>query len=314
MGSDYRKLIDADTWAFIDRINAYYPPEAIDWPIERNRETYDLMSRAFHSGRPDSVAVEATGIAAIDHTVPVRVYGNTPSKDAAIVLYFHGGGFILGDLDSHDDICADLCAGTEYTVVSVGYRLPPEHTGTAAFDDATAAFDWAAAHFGRPVVLAGESAGGTLAACAAHHRRELPHAPIGQVLIYPMLGGDVHGGSYVTHAEAPLLSARDVAAYRNIRTGGADTSGDPRYLPLADTNFSGLPPTIVFTAECDPLSSDGETYRDRLLRSGGKARWIEETGLPHGYLRGRTMSSRAGRSFARIIDAVAALGRGEWEH
>ena len=158
----------------------------------------------------------------------------------------------------------------------------------------------------------GESAGGTLAACVAHRTRDHPRPPAGQVLIYPMLGGDMHTGSYIAHADAPLLSARDVAHYATIRTDGADVSDDPRYMPLADNDFSRLPPTVIFTAECDPLSSDGEAYRDRLVAAGANAQWNEESGLPHGYLRGRHMAARAGASFERIVQALTALGRGNW--
>ena len=120
------------------------------------------------------------------------------------------------------------------------------------------------ASYAQPIVLVGESAGGNLAACVAHHTRGHAHAPAGQVLIYPSLGADMTRGSYITHADAPMLTVSDLGFYLDIRTGGADVSGDPRYFPLADSDFSGLPPTAIFTAECDPLSSDGEFYRDRV--------------------------------------------------
>ncbi|HEV7254663.1 MAG TPA: alpha/beta hydrolase [Mesorhizobium sp.] len=309
---DYRQLMDAETWAFIDRINAFYPPGAIDLPIAENRAIYDRMSRAFHAGHPAGVTAQTGAIEADARAIPMRVYRSGKASDQAVVLYFHGGGFILGGLDSHDDICAELCAGTGYAVVSIDYRLAPEHTGTAAFDDAVASYECAVSSFSRPIVLCGESAGGTLAASLAHHLRGHARAPVGQVLIYPMLGGDERRGSHVVHAQAPLLSADDIAAYKNIRANGADVSNDPRYLPLADTDFSGLPPTVVFTAECDPLSSDGEAYRDRLLQAGGRALWREEKGLPHGYLRARGTVARARASFARIIAAAEMLGGGRW--
>ncbi|WP_353642340.1 alpha/beta hydrolase [Mesorhizobium sp. WSM2239] len=314
MAPDYRKLLDAEIWAFIDRINRFYPPEAIDWPIGKNREVYDRMSRAFHAGRPEGVGTETTAIVTPTHRIPIRIYRSAAPDAAAIILYFHGGGFILGGLESHDDICAELCAGAGYAVVSVDYRLAPEHTGTAAFDDAVAAFEWMAATYRQPIVLVGESAGGNLAACLAHHVRRHARAPIGQMLIYPGFGGDMTMGSYVTHAEAPLLTTSDVGFYHDVRTGGADVSTDPRYTPLAASDFSGLPPTVIFAAECDPLSSDGESYRDRVLAAGGRAHWIEEQGLVHGYLRARHMASRATASFSRIVEAVAALARGEWRY
>ena len=111
-----------------------------------------------------------------------------------------------------------------------------------------------------------------------------------------------------------MLTMRDLDFYQDIRTGGRDCTGDDRLCPLADADFANLPPTVIVTAECDPLSSDGEAYRDRILAAGGKAWWNEETGLVHGYLRGRHSVGRARASFARIVEAVDALGKGEWPY
>jgi acetyl esterase len=311
---DYRVLIDGETWAFIDRINSFYPPEAIDWPIEKNRAVYNRMSREFHAGHPAGVVAETTAIETDGRSVPVRIYRRETADERAVILYLHGGGFVLGDLESHDDICAELCAGTGFSAVSIDYRLAPEHTGSAAFDDARAGLQWASERFGRPVVLVGESAGGSLAASLSHNSRRKPWAPAAQLLIYPSLGGDLPKPSMTQHAEAPLLSASDVAFYRTIRTSGQETGSDTRFEALADCGFSDLPPTVIFTAECDPLASDGPLYAGRIAAAGGKARSIEEKGLPHGYLRGRLMSRRADESFTRIIAATAALGRGEWPY
>ena len=175
-------------------------------------------------------------------------------------------------------------------------------------------FEWAAATIGPPIVLCGESAGGNLAAAVAHATRGNPVQAIGQVLIYPGLGGDMSAGSHVEHADAPLLTSRDIEFYRRIRSGNAYAPGDATLEPLCDSDFSGLPPTVVVTAECDPLSSDGETYRDRILAAGGLAWWREEPRLVHSFLRARTTVPRAAEAFARIIGAVAALGRGDWPY
>jgi acetyl esterase len=309
--TDYNALIDAETWAFIERTNSYYPPDTIDYTIAQQREIYDRMCREFFAGYPEGVAVETSAIAAPTHDIQIRVYRSAPQA-AATVLYFHGGGFILGGLDSHDDVCAELCARTGYEVVSVDYRLAPEHLHPAAFDDVMSAFEWATANREHPVVLCGDSAGGNLAAAVSHATRGHQRKPIGQVLIYPGLGGDRSRGSYVTHAEAPMLTVRDLEFYKNVRTGGVDGTGDITLSPLADGDFANLPPTVLITAECDPLSSDGEAYRARVAAAGGRAYWFEEPGLVHGYLRARHTVGRARASFTRIVDAVAALGTGEW--
>ena len=120
------------------------------------------------------------------------------------------------------------------------------------------------------------------------------------------------GKSYQDHANAPMLTVRDLEFYKDVRTGGILPARLETLYPLSDADFSGLPPTVIVTAECDPLSSDGETYRDRILAAGGRAWWHEEPGLVHGYLRARRTVARARNSFARITAAVAMLGRSEW--
>ena len=310
--TDYRTLIDAETWAFIDHTNSYYPPDTIDYTIDQQRAVYDRMCREFFAGYPDGVKAETTVIEADGRAIPIRIY-RVSENPAAVVLYFHGGGFVVGGLESHDDVCAELCARTGYEVVSVDYRLAPEHIHPAQADDALAAFEWAAQTYAQPLVLCGDSAGGNLAAGLAQRTRGHRRAPVGQVLIYPGLGGGMDKPSYARHAEAPMLTLRDLVFYKDIRTGGADFSRDPTYMPLAEPDLSGMTPTVVISAECDPLSSDGEAYRDRILAAGGKAHWREEAGLVHGYLRARHTVERARASFSRIVEAVRALGAGRWE-
>ncbi|MBZ9772981.1 alpha/beta hydrolase [Mesorhizobium sp. CO1-1-8] len=315
----YETRLDPALWAYIDAVNAWYPPEILGLPIDKQRAVYDRMSRAFHQGRPPEVKASDGLIAAPGRDIPVRRYQRAGSVARTMVVYFHGGGFILGGLESHDDICAELCAGTGFDVLSVDYRLAPEHLHPAAFDDAVAAFEWAAVRSGLPLVLCGESAGGNLAAAVAQATRRHIRAAIGQVLIYPDLGGPLLGGndragSHVEHGEAPLLSLHDVAFYRDVRAAKRQSQDDPTFSPLRDTDFSGLPPTVIVTAECDPLSSDGETYRDRILGAGGKAWWHEEPRLVHSFLRARTTVPAAAAAFARIVAAVGALGRGEWPY
>jgi acetyl esterase len=312
--TDYSRLIDAQTWAFIDQTNAHYAPDTVDYTVDQQRQIYDRMCRAFFAGYPAGVSAQTSFIeaSAPGRQIPIRTYKSDGRNGDAVVLYFHGGGFILGGLDSHDDVCADICAATGYDVVSVDYRLAPEHLYPASHEDGYAAFMWAASKDDRPILLCGDSAGGNIAAAIAGRFRHHHRAPIGQVLIYPGLGGDPTRGSYITHADAPMLTTRDMAFYQNVRTGGADVANDPSFAPLRDPDFAGLPPTVIVTAQCDPLSSDGEAYRDQIIAAGGTALWVEEEGLVHGYLRARNMAPRAQASFARIVKALAALGKQEW--
>ena len=305
---DYDHLIDAETWAFIRRTGEFYPDDAVDLTIAGQRAVYDRMCLAFHRGYPAGVAAEDRAVGG----VPARIY-TTAEAPRATVVYFHGGGFVVGGLHSHDDVCAEIAAATGFRVVSVDYRLAPEHRHPAHFDDAMTAARAAATLWGGPLVVAGDSAGGNLAAAVSHAARASGPIIAGQVLIYPGLGGDRDRGSYLEHAQAPMLSRADVLWYDAIRhPEGQSGAGDPTARPLEDRDFAHLPPTVVFTAQCDPLADDGPAYAARITAAGGRAVSHEEAGLVHGYLRARGTVGRARTSFARICAAIGALGRGEW--
>ena len=300
---DYGVLLDDEVRAYIARGAEFYPPDAVDLTIEGQRAVYDAMCAAFHAGYPDNVRTWDE-----DHGgVPCRRY--EAAETATTLIYYHGGGFVVGGLHSHDDICAELCARAGVRVISVDYRLAPEAVFPNCYNDAKAAFDAITGIYSGQIIMAGDSAGGNLAAAVTHHARA---RVAGQVLIYPGLGGDPTQGSFVEHANAPELTSSDMQFYQKLRTGGADIpAGDPRYAPLHDTDFSGLPPTVCITAQCDPLASDGGAYRDVILAAGGRAVWFNEAGLVHGCLRARHMSARAAQLFDRVVDAVVTLRRGD---
>lgn len=301
---DYQRLIDAPTWAFIERTNASYPDNTATLTITEQRAIYDRMCRAFFRGYPAGVTARDETIAGVH----CRIYpGATP-----VVVYLHGGGFVVGGLHSHDDVCADIGARTGLTVVAVDYRLSPEHLHPAAFDDACAVIR--ALGTRGPVVLAGDSAGANLAAAAAHALRGTGVTVLGQVLIYPGLGGDMDRGSYLTHAQAPMLTRDDVLFYKDIRHGGPAPGGDATVNPLQDTDFSGLPMTLAIAAECDPLADDAADYAQKIVSAGGRAHAVTEPGLVHGYLRARGMAPRAADSFTRIVTAITAFAENRWPY
>jgi acetyl esterase len=296
---DYHRLIDAPMWDFIHRTNACYPENTARRSIDEQRTLYDAMCRVFHAGHPP-------GIQARDETiggVPCRCYPGA----APTVIYLHGGGYCLGGLDSHDDVCAEICAGTGFRVVSVDYRLAPEHVHPAAHQDALAVARAVSAI--QPYILAGDSAGGALAATVAHALRGSAPPAKGLVLIYPGLGGDVEQGSYLTHANAPMLTRDDVLVFNGLLHGqGIRPTHDPTAHVLQDKDFSNLPPTVVFSAECDPLADDGRDYCRRIEAAGGQATWHLETGMVHGALRARHMAPSATAFFGRIVAAISSLG------
>lgn len=306
---DYRKLIDQEVWGFIERTDRWYPSDAVERSIEEQRSIYTAMCREFFNGHPDGVEVCDADVASYAHNIPVRRYSskNTNASSDAQIVYVHGGGFVVGDLYSHDDVCAELCATTGLGVTSVDYRLSPEHKHPAAFDDCLLVAQFEAKRLGLPLLLCGDSAGGSLCASVTHYlRSNVEQSPVaGQVLIYPALGGDPSAGSYLTHANAPMLSRDEVSYYVNVRVDGVLPTNDVRFAALQDSDFNHLPRTLVLSAECDPLSDDGRRYCDAINQAGGCARWKNETGLVHGYLRARHSSRRAKASFKVITDTLS---------
>ena len=311
----YLTMIDDETWAFIERSDSFYPPDTAEKTVNEQREIYNSLCRSFHAGYPKGVRAADSVIALATHDIPVRNYVAEGSQSPGHVIYYHGGGFVVGGLESHDDVCAEICSRTGFEVTSVDYRLSPEFNYPADFQDAFAAFTQIAGNDDRPIIVCGDSAGGNLAAAVCHATKHSAQKPAGQVLIYPGLGSRLDQGTFIEHADAPMLTTKDTTFYKTIRTGGnSEFFKEATCAPLNDTDFSGLPPTVLISAECDPLSGDCRDYRDALEAAGVRVHWVNERGLVHGYLRARHMSSRVRDSFTRIVDAVAALGKGEWPY
>jgi acetyl esterase len=201
--------------------------------------------------------------------MPARVY--SPSSSASgLVVYFHGGGWVVGTLDGWDASVRNLAAASGCDVVSVDYRLAPEHVFPAAADDAYDALVWAASAggpaAGRPVVVAGDSAGGNLAAVSALRARDFGGPPIAlQVLVYPVVDCDLDRRSYHEYdGDEMILNRRDMVWFWDHYAPDPATRANPYASPLRASSLSGLPPAYVVTAEHDPLRDEGFAYADRL--------------------------------------------------
>ncbi len=306
---------DPQVRAYIDRTNAFYPPDSYTFTVEENRAWYNRYAQEMREPLPSNVQARDFTIAADAPTraIPARLYRRDSQTHAGTtLLYLHGGGFILGGLESHADACAGWCAATGIDVLAIAYRLAPEHVHPAQGDDAQAAFSHLVSQ-GQRVVVGGDSAGGNLVAALCLRQKAAGGTmPVGQILIYPGLGGDHTTGSYISNANAPMLSTKEGAYYFAIRTGGLarEDVRDPDLMPLLASNFSGLPPAFVVTADIDPLRDDGPQYVRRLQEAGVAAQYRNEPELVHGYLRARHMSERAARSFSAIGDALVQLAQG----
>lgn len=300
----YETLLDREVWSFIDRSNSFFPVDAANHSIEQQRAWYTQMCLGFQ--QKDTAAVTRMDYAISERVVPVREYLPMQSASSStVVIYFHGGGFVVGDLNSHDDVCASICTHTGYTTISVDYKLSPEYRHPEAYLDAYAVFSTIARTSKRKIILAGDSAGATLAACVSAHSRVDKIQPYAQVLIYPYLGAPSDNGSYIKHANAPLLSSEDVEFYRKIRIDPKlPFPEDDTFAPLWSDDFTNLPLTRIFSAECDPLCDDGDLYAKKINLAGGVAECTTEVGLVHGYLRARHNSIKAAASFSRILNCI----------
>ncbi len=302
----YEETIDSEIWRFIEKTKSCFPAEYIELDIAAQRRFYDAMCQHFHCGRPSSVSTEDDAV--VDRisgrSVGFRRYRFQEPLEPACVLYLHGGGFVLGGLESHDDVCAELCAGSGLDVVSVDYRLSPEHPFPADLEDAWTVFS--SLSKAGPVILVGDSAGACLCAAISQKCRETAFSLVGQILIYPYLGGDKFSGSYVTHADSPMLTTADLRNYDELRSGGNQKlASAPEFAPLRGSDFDRLPPTAIFSAEIDPLAQDAREYHKRLSEAGCDVTLTEEKGLVHGYLRARHCATRASESFGRILAVLS---------
>lgn len=308
---DYDRVLDNDIKAFIARTEAFYPTDATTASIPEQREMYDALCAAFRPTDLPNMDTEDAIITNERGEIPIRTYKPSASENAnAQILFFHGGGYVLGSLESHHDLCLQVAEATGMMVTAVDYALSPERPFPHDWNDAMAAFEHVVDNSDLPIITFGDSAGANLAAAVCHENRHHDRAPIGQMLIYPGLGSDLTQGSFIEHANAPGLSTADTHAYKSMRAGGDLVRlTDPKASPLNALDFTGLPPTVVFSAECDPLRDDGRRYCERVKDAGGKARYVEEAGLIHGYLRARHAGGTAARSFENICKALSQLSK-----
>ena len=248
--------------------------------------------------------------------IPARLYEppGTGIERRPLIVYFHGGGWAIGDLDTHDSVCRFLAANTAAAVLSVDYRLAPEHPFPAGVEDALAAFRWAAAENARlgvdpsRIAVAGDSAGGNLAAAVSLLARDDGGAsPAMQALIYPI--ADAVGGQWSRDAFADgfLLTKADMDWFEHHYLPPGTDRADPRVSVLRAADLSGLPPAYVTTAGFDPLRDEGEDYAARMREAGVSVALRRHPGLIHGFAH-MTEISRTAR--AAMYELAGALRMG----
>jgi acetyl esterase len=234
-----------------------------------------------------------------------------PSPQGPAFVFFHGGGWVCGSVETYDVISRALATALGAVVLSVEYRLAPEHRFPAALDDAWAATAAICAQPGRfgagehGVVVGGDSAGGALAAGVARRARDCGLVLAGQALIYPVLDRPADHGSYATYAEGYGLTRETMAFYWRTYVGaGGD---DPDAAPLRCRDLTGLAPAVVITAECDVLCDEGEAYVARLRTAGVPVAAGRCPGVVHGFLRIAGEVAAAGAAFDQTVGLIAEM-------
>lgn len=224
--------------------------------------------------------------------IPLRIYSDTNEAGLPIVIYCHGGGWVLGNLDSHDNTCRAIAKKANAVVVNVDYRLAPEHPFPAAIDDVYSAVVWvkknAAQMGGDPdnIFIAGDSAGANLAAAAAIEAKKLKGPSIaGQILIYPVTDlSNFDTDSYGTFGKGYYLTQAYMEKFRDCYVPNPADRIDPRVSPLLEKDLSDLPPALVMTAQFDVLRDEGEAYARRLEEAGGRVNILRVPGVIHGFM------------------------------
>nr|WP_317158281.1 alpha/beta hydrolase [Mycobacterium sp. 21AC1] len=238
--------------------------------------------------------------------------GPGPSAIPALLLFFHGGGFVLGDLDTHDALCRLICRDGGMQVLSVDYRLAPEHKAPAAADDAYAAYQWALDHAAglgaTRIVVGGDSAGANLAAVVAQQARndDLP-PPALQLLLYPVTDSVGQTRSRTLFADGYFLSKRDIDWCMAHYLDDADVEpDDPMVSPLLAEDLSGLPPALVVTAGFDSLRDEGNRYAHAMQEAGVLVDLREERSLIHGFASFFSLGGGSARAVSATISAMRA--------
>lgn len=281
------------------------------------RAGYSAMTEGFAPPTPELARVEDLSVPAAgdDPAVPIRVYHPLGVPEPApAVIFIHGGGWVIGDLESHDAICRILAARADAVVVSVDYRLAPEHPFPAAPVDCERATRFIAdnaADFGIDpdrLALAGDSAGGNLAAVTARRLRDAGDGPriALQVLTYPATNFTAEGGSLVENGKGYLLTKASMDQFRAMYLPDQSDWTHPDASPLLADDLAGLPPAIIQVAGYDPLRDEGVAYAARLREAGVPVQLVEYPTMIHGFLR---MGRIVNIAQVGMDDAAIALRR-----
>lgn len=255
------------------------------------------------------VATKDISIPTPNGNLPTRVYMPAGEGPFPVIIYFHGGGWVVADIDTYDSTPRALVLGTDAIVVSVDYRHAPEHKFPAQHDDAWAAYVWTVENVhtlngdASRIAVAGESAGGNLAANVALMAKTMGSTmPVYQLLVYPIAGNDTNTPSYRENADASPLGKADMEWFVSHVFSSKEKTADPRINLVGRSDLAGLPPATVITAQIDPLRSEGQAYAEKLKAASVAVNAIDVEGVTHEFFGMAKVVDEA----KRTVDAASA--------
>jgi len=310
--TDRHANLDPGMLGFYKKLTEATPPGSESWPLDQQRAAWNALCKSFQAPHPPGLSVSDI----ICNGVPCRFFRPTGDAVVPAVIYGHGGGWVLGGPDTHDDVCAELAAGAGVGVLLMDYRLAPENPFPAQLEDSLKVWRWVAqqgaAHGldATKVVAAGDSAGGQMSVALAMALHELGLPPLtGLVLIYPVLGADMNTPSYLRNAQAPCLTKDEMGFYLRSFLGDEESGNwhEPKAAPNLAADVSYLPSTYITVAAHDPLRDDGVIFSEKLKAAGVPVALREEPFLAHSYMRARHHSAPAKEGFDAIVKALSTL-------
>jgi acetyl esterase len=296
--------------AVLDQMEGTANPPINELSVNETRQGAAAM--AAMQGAPEPVASVADLIVpGLNGSIPIRIYAPGGKGPLPVLIYFHGGGWVIGDIESSDGLCRTLTNATGCIVVSVGYRLAPEHPFPAAADDAYFATLWvamnAAGFGGDPsrIAVCGDSAGGNLAAVVTQIARDRGRPALRfQLLIYPVTDSACDTPSYSENSEGYFLTKAAMQWFWNHYVQNEADRNHPYASPLRASSFAGLPEALVITAEYDPLRDEGEQYAERMRAAGIPVQMTRYDGMIHGFF---AMGGVIDQGRAAVKQAAGAL-------
>ena len=304
--------VDPQAQVLLDMLKAMNVPDVSTQTVAEARATMEA-SRQLTTGAPEPIfKVENRTIPGPASEIPVRIYTPEGNGPFPVLVYFHGGGWVIGSLDTHDGVCRSLANQARCVVVSVDYRMAPEHKFPAAVDDCYVATKWvvenAASINGKAdrVAVGGDSAGGNLAAVVSLMAKEYggPHI-VFQLLIYPATDYYIPGTDSIReNAEGYYLTRNAMVWFWNHYANSEDDANNPHMAPLRAKDLRDLPPALVITAEYDPLRDEGEMYATRLQEAGISVTSTRYNGMIHGFF---SLSTMLDQAKVAVAEAAAAL-------